>query len=117
VGSTWQRGREGRGVTVREGGFLGCGLDLELGQIVSPGALLYFYFLSSFLFLFSLNLSYLLQKGFKSIQTTFRNFLKFKIIIQNSNIQVFIIKNNFLQNHMKWPKVFFYLHNANRNWV
>jgi hypothetical protein len=42
-------------------GFLGCGLDLELGQIISPGAP--FIFISPFLFSFSvfLKLSYTFQ--------------------------------------------------------
>jgi hypothetical protein len=71
-----------------------------------PGALFLFLFsFASFLFLFSFSFVSF-AKGFNSIQTTFRNFLKFKIIIQNSNKQVFIIKTTFYKNHMKWPKVF-----------
>jgi hypothetical protein len=34
--------------------FLGCGLDLELGQIAPPGPISIFIFFSSFLFLFYL---------------------------------------------------------------
>jgi hypothetical protein len=33
-----------RGVPVRVRALLGCGLDLVLGRMVSPGALFYFYF-------------------------------------------------------------------------
>jgi hypothetical protein len=48
-------GSEGEGeIGYRFGkGFLGRGLDLELGQIVSPGPFSIFIFFSPFLFLFS----------------------------------------------------------------
>jgi O-antigen/teichoic acid export membrane protein len=82
-----------------------------------PGALFFYFYSPLLLFYFCfLFLLYLLQKGFNSIQTTFRNFLKFKIIIQNSNKQVFIIKTTFLQKPYEMAKGF-YLHNANRNWI
>jgi hypothetical protein len=60
--------------------FLGCGLLLHTGPKGSPGASFYiFIFFSSFSdFLFLL---YLLQKGFKTLQPTFRNFLKFCTLI------------------------------------
>jgi hypothetical protein len=83
VGSTWQRGREGRGVTVREGGFLGCGLDLELGQIVSPGALLYFYFFLLFSFLISVSF----VSFAKRLQINSNHFQKFSKIQNNHTEQ------------------------------
>jgi hypothetical protein len=48
-----------------------------LGRFVSPSAFFIFFVSFLFLFLFSLFYFYLLQKCFKSSQTTFRNFLKF----------------------------------------
>jgi hypothetical protein len=49
------RGREREGYRFGCGALLGHGLLLELGQIVSPGALFYFYFFFPlFPFLFSL---------------------------------------------------------------
>jgi hypothetical protein len=50
VGSTWQRGKEREGVPVRVLVLLGCGLLLELGQIVSPGSNFIFISFSSFPF-------------------------------------------------------------------
>jgi hypothetical protein len=44
VGPTYRRGEEEAGYRFEGGVLLGRGLLLELGQIVSPGALLYFYF-------------------------------------------------------------------------
>jgi hypothetical protein len=70
--------RERGGAGYRFGkGFLGRGLDLELGQIVSPGAFYIFILFSSFSFLFFLFLLYILQNYFKSNQTTSINFAKF----------------------------------------
>jgi hypothetical protein len=55
----------------------------------SPGSLFIFLFLFfSFLFLFFLFPLYLLHKCFKSTQTTFRNFLKFKVSKWDSKKQV-----------------------------
>jgi hypothetical protein len=52
-------------------GFLGRGLDLKLGQMVSPGPFYIFFFFSSFFFSVFLFLLELLHYGFKLIQTSF----------------------------------------------
>jgi hypothetical protein len=106
VGPTCRRGVERERVPLRGRAVLGRGLLLGLGRMVSPGS--NSIFISFFLLFFSvfLNLLYLLQKGFNSIQTTFRNFLKFKIIILNSNKQVFLIKTTFNKNQCEMAKGF-----------
>jgi hypothetical protein len=76
-------------------GFLGRGLDLELGQIVSPGAFYIFILFSSLFFSVFLFLLYLLQNSFKSIQTTFRNFLKINTMFKTIRKYVFKINADF----------------------
>jgi hypothetical protein len=60
---------------------VGCGLLPDLGRNSSPRPFSIFHFFSSFSFSVFLFLLYLLQKGFNSIQTTFRNFLKINAMI------------------------------------
>jgi hypothetical protein len=69
----------GRGevkVPVRGGVLLGRGLVLAVGWNGSRGPASYFSLLCFFPFLFFLFLSQILQKCSKSIQTTFRKFVK-----------------------------------------
>jgi hypothetical protein len=68
-----------------------AGRKLDWAGSFPPGLLIYFFLLSSFLFLISDLFPHLLQKGFKSTQTTFRNFLKFKVSKWDSKKQVFKI--------------------------
>jgi hypothetical protein len=57
----------------------GRGLLLLLGRIGFPGSIYIFILFFSFCFFVFFILLYLLQKCFKSTETTFRNFLKFKV--------------------------------------
>jgi hypothetical protein len=78
-------GRRATQVSEREGGerypfgicFLGRGLDLELGQIVSPRAFYIFILFSSLSFLFFLFLSQILQKALNQFKPLSENFTEF----------------------------------------
>jgi hypothetical protein len=77
--SVWGKRDQGYQFGFELGGpWAACGT----GPIRIPRALSHFYFLFFFFFFcFSKILSYYLQKFFKSIQTTFRNFLKINAMI------------------------------------
>jgi hypothetical protein len=74
-------GGRGERVPFQDFSRVGRGPLVGLGQMASPGHFSYFLFFSSFSFSIFLFLLYYLQKCFKSIQTTFRNFLKINAII------------------------------------
>jgi hypothetical protein len=78
VGSTWQRGERERGVPVRVRALLGCGLDLVLGQIGSPGSSS--IFISFFLLFFSV--FFISFKHFSNFESN-----RFKQLCKVSKIQ------------------------------
>jgi hypothetical protein len=80
--------------------------EMLAGPDCFPEALFIFLFLFFFFFFCFLYFFTPISKLNQKIQTNFVKFLKFKTIIQNSKIQVFIIKTTFHKIHVKWPKVF-----------
>jgi hypothetical protein len=82
--------------TVSGAGRCWAGASSGAGPNGFPGVLLYFYFVFFFFFSGFFILLYLLQKCFKSSQTNFIKFLKFKVTNQSSNKQVFRTKTKFL---------------------
>jgi hypothetical protein len=89
------RGREKEGTGsvrpgVGRGPFWSWARKGSRGPVFIFFTLLFFFPFSVFLFLF-----YLLQICLKSTQTTFRNFLKFKVSKWDSKKQVFKIKYDF----------------------
>jgi hypothetical protein len=76
VGPTWQRGERGQRVPVWGGALLGRGLVLVVGWNGSRGPVSYFSLLCFFSFsIFPISFTDF-AKCFKTIQTTFREFLQ-----------------------------------------
>jgi hypothetical protein len=85
--------KEGLALPFRSDPGMGRGPPPDLGRNGSPGPFLFCFllFFSGFFILL-----YLLQKCFKTTQTTFRNFLKFTVRFQTNMKHVFRIKTRFL---------------------
>jgi hypothetical protein len=77
VGSDVSERERDQGVPIRDVKEMGLGLLLLLGRNGAPWLLFFSPFLSLFLFWFSCFYFYLLLKSFKTIQTSFINFVKF----------------------------------------